>query len=174
MQKTETKTAFNGMFFVLLMMGWALPFSLQQVSTKSATLPATITIPEASLDLSDLDVRDENNQQIHSAAAQQEMKNLFVSGLTQLLAFNLTPMNLFMRDFMSKNWGTFATWLKSAVQKVFGEIDAWYQGKRSRALEPAVSNFQSTAPPSLLQRFTSKGTHLSLVSSIISSTQIIR
>ena len=163
-------------FLAALLFGWGIPFSIFSFHKKETPIQASILVPTISLDLSDLDVRDSLNQKVKSPAAREQLKSLFVNGLTTLLVFNMTPGAKMVADMLAKSWNIFSRWFGTASQHVFNSVVAWFQSKKSQ-----IKIVTSSIGGALIYPRESVGRNLSftpdfatLASSIISSTRILR
>ncbi len=136
----------------------------------------SITIPQESLDLSDLDVRDELNRPVRSIQAVQQIKNLFAANLKDLLLENLTITKRRMYSILAQTWDLFSGWFRRAHNFVSSTVDSWIRHKKSffklAVLHGSFSSIYTNGlaywPASEINRFS----FLYLLSSIISSTHL--
>ncbi|OVE75254.1 hypothetical protein BVX98_07880 [bacterium F11] len=106
----------------------------------SDRFPVTITLPAASIDLSDLDVRDEYNRRVHSPALQRKMRSLFVSGLNTMLLFNLTPQKRNLLIQLAQTWDLVSGWIKNKFPEFLFSFDGWVQKKKEIVYRTIKSN----------------------------------
>jgi hypothetical protein len=171
------KGSVKALFFLTLLLGWGAPTTLLSFTTHNTTpFKASVTIPRASMDLSDLDVRDEYNRPVKSQAAVAEMTNLFVTGLNTLLMFNLTPSAIFMRDLMAQSWNVFSGFFTQTLARSFEKIEAWLHGKKIQLAKSFLTSSLLSFPSEskFMGRHSYQCNFQFLVSSILSSTQILR
>ena len=170
------KKYLSGMFFMALLLGWGIPISAISFHPSPVPYKVFIQIPSASLDLSDLDVRDAQNRKINSVAAQSQLESLFVNGLNRLLMFNLTPTAQFVRDMMARSWNVFSCWLTNVVGRTIEKIDAWWKGNKNilKIIFHAVSVLAHQTTDASFLLGPTRTSFVFLISSIISSTVILR
>ncbi len=165
----------RAIFLASILLGWGIPFALQQADSKETLFHATVLVPTASLDLSDLDVRDAHNRKVTSLFAREQLKSLFVNGLGSLLTFNLTPAAQVVLELMTRSWNLFDRWFGRAANRFANVFTAWVQSKKDYfkgVVVLARQGFSSSAGAGVSVG-TTQG-HALLISSIISSTQILR
>lgn len=98
------------------------------------TIPVSIALPTASLDLTDLDLRDASNRPIESAAARQRMESLFITGLNHMLLMNLTPGRRQVLATLASAWDIAAGIIKRAFANSFSHIKAWWQERKIKKI----------------------------------------
>lgn len=139
----------------------------------STPLDFSLTLPAASLDLSDLDVRDENNRQIVDKIEIAKLRTLFETGLNALLMNNLTPFTRYVQNLMSRSWSVFSGVVGAAFHRVQAAVIAWLKQKRFEITLISTRGSSSTSSQGI-SLITSFAGSSSLVSSILSSTIILR
>lgn len=88
--------------------------------------------PAASLDLSDLDLRDGQNRPIRSKKALLAMRLLFTNRLNDMLIYNLTPAKRRFLLWTSTVWDTASGWIKRRAIDRLSTVAAWLQVKKIR------------------------------------------
>ncbi len=165
----------TGLVLMFVLMGWFVPQAPAFFSHSSIPLNISLTAPAESLDLSDLDVRDQFNRPVHSLQKQQELEILFVSGLQSLFLKNLTPSALAMNELLARIWNVISGVLKNTVQKATRFFSAGPLQKRFDFSSLAGQIFARTFHVSLvLPVFSFENNHQSNLSSILSSTILLR
>jgi hypothetical protein len=125
---------------VFLLLGGILPSASVQTPLPASEKIFSIAVPQASLDFSDLDLRDADNKPITDVQATQQMRGLFTQSLSHLLLLNLTPTKRALYDLFANGWDVMLSRLRRAVQVVLSWI----------AVMMAKSEYR---PVSLLHRF---------------------
>lgn len=131
-----------------------------------------LTVPAASLDLSDLDVRDENNRPVTSATEVNKFRNLFTQSLTQMLLFNLTPINRRLYDILSRSWDVFSDWFSFPLRRIqmLGSLILKNAKQVIRVVKQIAHLFLAKIRPSNV----GSSLVVSLTLKILSSTQLLR
>lgn len=140
----------------------------------SANTLFTIQLPAASLDLSDLDVRDHNNRRVASPVRKNQLRALFEKSLTVLILENLTPAKRLMNFILQQSWNGAFGWLQTAVQKISAVLSAWISKSKWGHLFVSVPN---SAGPDLSVRWRSQSAppnFHSLIPALLSSTTLLR
>ena len=165
---------FAGLFLIL---GFSLkPHFLNSFPLLSSNqIEYSIAIPQVSVDLSDLDVRDNKNKAIQSYRAYEQMKNLFTKNLNDLIVSNLTPSAKTMHQMMSQHWKLFSgfihgagNWIKNVMAIINPTKKLFMPGV------PGIFSSLNLNQHKPLQFEFKRKDFVSLVSSILSSTQILR
>jgi hypothetical protein len=165
----------TGLILMFVLMGWFAPQVPTFFSPASIPLKVSITIPAESLDLSDLDVRDQFNRPVHSIQKQHELEKLFISSLQSLFMKNLTPSALAMNELLARIWNVISGVVKNTGQKVTRYLSAGTPQKRfdfsSLAAHVFARALHISSAPSV---FSFENNHQNTLSSILSSTILLR
>lgn len=117
------------LFLVILVAVSALPaFSFHTPQP----LSIKISLPQESLDLSDLDVRDEFNRPVKDFTKAMALQQLFITQLNRMLLWNLTQPHQQMLKMLTEKWNVFAGVLKRSVNRLNEKLMAWLDGKKHR------------------------------------------
>ncbi len=173
MQKINNQTKRIRLLSSILFMG-AFVFSSAPLFATAVSFQANISIPAQSLDFSDLDVRDGLNRASNSQQTSTDFSNFVSAVLNKSLLQNLTPNNRLIQTILNLKWDVISGWIKQAAQKAEGKIHFWLaQSKKARMVLVAVK----TVMPLPRQNDVGLSAHnnfLYLISSLLSSTQILR
>lgn len=96
----------------------------------SPNLKVEISLPAASLDLSDLDVRDEFNRPIRTSAKVRILERLFVTNLNRLLMNNLTQTKQRLWALLSEKWDVFSGFLRRQFNRFNKRFSAFLSKKK--------------------------------------------
>lgn len=142
----------------------------------SADFHPSIAVPAPALDLSDLDLRDQNNRAIMDLRARHEMENLFTKNLNHLLINNLTPSLRALLFIVGQSWKISFGWMGSHVEGLVNIITSWCQDKKiwrpDFILQRGLAGLFLMSL--LFLRFDVRRSFQFLVSFVLSSTQLLR
>ena len=157
---------------LLLLSGW-IRIPVSSSTTLPQTLPLQIAIPKTSLDLSDLDLRDEKNRPVKSMGAVCQVKNLFSRNLKDLLLSNLTPKKREFYSRLSQTWDLISGWLCTKSAAVIAFVESFWQEKK--IFQKIISSvFAPTVLFSREDSLTPESSHFDLTYLIVSTTRLLR
>lgn len=157
---------FLGGFFVL-------PSSAHSQPPMSITF--SVAFPSLSLELSDLDVRDEFNRPVHKTDQIRKLENLFSSSLNVLLLQNLTPVQNRVKNILLSTWNFSSGLIRKWLRSHWDRISAFLREKKNTS---SVGNSIREAcrmerRPSSVQS-SSRASFQYLISHLLSSTFLLR
>lgn len=143
--------------------------------TPSHPIQAMIQIPRESLDLSDLDVRDEFNRVIQSTEKRKSLERLFVKSLNELLLNNLTPVQREKMNRLYKFISKANFWLEQSTKFITRSIAIWFQEKKkelSRLVLNAANVYKSNEIE-IHKSLSWQYTYSDLIPSILASSRLL-
>lgn len=169
------KIKWTSVVIALALWGGNLLFSPSVYSQPSNPLSNLLTVPQAALDLSDLDARDQFNRPIKTARVIERFQELWTTSLNRMLMLGLTPLHRRLIQILSLDWTHWCQRFAQKVAHVFQDVKRWYQERRKRIFIAA------TKAPSLSQSYSRQAAFATavpvfdgLVFSILSSTFVRR
>jgi hypothetical protein len=103
-------------------------------------LQITLALPVTTVDFSDLDLRDENNQPIAAPEIRRRFEDALNDNIDRLLMDNLTPLRHALVDALSHDVNAFSDWIGRAVESAHRLL--WTAGGDSHrwTLSPALAS----------------------------------
>ncbi len=177
MQLIKTnKSAFKSHAKIVLAVGLVLTavFQLQSIAAAAPSAPFTLTLPSASVDLSDLDVRDHLNRRIASPEKKNQLRALFERSLMVLVLENLTPAKRLLNFILNQSWNGAFGWLHQAVRKATVVLAAWIAKTKWALTRLAESRGAVHAFTSRWRHYNAQTNFHSLIPTLLSSTTLLR
>ena len=131
-----------------------------------------LTVPQESMDFSDLDVRDVNNQPVSNHAAVNQIRQLFIQSLNQMLLENLTPVRRAYLKILSQYWDHTSGLLRNIVKFIYSKLEAFLSHVKFLVRFTMANLGQVSSVSSIHLHVISPLQSLSLL--LITSVQILR
>jgi hypothetical protein len=140
----------------------------------SSYTPISIQLPAASLDLSDLDVRDHNNRRVFSPQHKYQLRTLFEFNLNGMILQNLTPTKRAVVNVLEKSWNGAFGWLRAAVHSLSILVTGWFNKSKWMSAKARLVHSSVTPATERWRADSSAINFHSLIPSLISSTTLLR
>ena len=152
----------------------AVPLCDSHASTPSLPfVKISVSIPTESLELADLDARDEFNRPVRFRR-QEQLSDLWSKSLNQTILFNLTPMRFKVISLFNSLWDKFTGAIRNTSTAAIQRVQVWFQNKKTKGDKVLDRIVFSRISPEPFQTFREFGNaFFFFLQLVISSTRLL-